>query len=181
MKTLFGICIIILAVALLGCYLPYKQEQAVKAFFDNFNNLENCGMHADDIIITEGKFSNLKLYAAEHRLLDDIEKTLFSLKDGSYPDVPPLLDYNENYFNKFFLDLGSERSRELIRLFSRVKNDHNNRFKGEVYWLYSCIRELYSPDIKYSGENSYEYNVVVSKPTIDQQYFKLKKEIERIL
>lgn len=114
-------------------------------------------------------------------MLDDIEKTLYSLKNGSYPDIPPLPDYNENYFNKFFLDLGSVRSKELIRLFGRVKNEHNNRFKNEVYWLYLCIRELYSSDIKYSGENSHEYNVVVSRPTIDQQYFKLKKEIEGIL
>ncbi|MBB6208464.1 hypothetical protein HNQ06_000994 [Borrelia lanei] len=58
MNTLFEICIIIFAVALLGCYLPDKQEQAVKTFFDNFNNLENCGMRADGII-TEGNFSNL--------------------------------------------------------------------------------------------------------------------------
>ncbi|WP_418885144.1 P52 family lipoprotein [Borreliella carolinensis] len=33
--------------------------------------------------------------------------------------------------------------------------------------MYSYIRELYSPDIKYSDEHSHEYNVVVSSPTID--------------
>ncbi|AEL19511.1 outer membrane protein, borrelia PFam52 protein (plasmid) [Borreliella bissettiae DN127] len=179
MKAFFRMYIIILALILLGCYLPDKQEQAVKTFFDNFNDLEDCGMRADDII-TEGKFSNLKLYASEHRLLDDIEKTLYNLKYGSYPEIPPLPDYNEEYFDKFFLDLGSERSRELIRLFGRVKNDHNNKFKSEVYFLYSCIRELYSSDIKYSGEDSYEYIVFMPRPTIDQQYFKLKKEIERV-
>ncbi|MCD2401600.1 P52 family lipoprotein [Borreliella bissettiae] len=85
-------------------------------------------MRADDII-TEGKFSNLKLDASEHCLLDNIEKTIYNLKYGSYPEIPPLPDYNEGHFDKFFLDLGSERSRELIRLFGKVKNDHNNNFK----------------------------------------------------
>lgn len=130
--------------------------------------------------ITEGKFSNLKLYASEHRLLDNIKKTLYNLKYGSYPEIPPLPDYNEKYFDKFFLDLGSGWSRELIRLFGGVKNDHNNKFKNKVYFLYSCIRESYSSDIKYSGEDSYEYIVFMPRPTIDQQYFKLKKEIERV-
>ncbi len=123
-------------------------------------------------------FSNLKLYATEHRLLVDIKKTLYDLKDGSGLDVPPLPDYNEEYFNKFFLDLGSERSKELIRLFCRVKNEQNNKFKSEVYWLYSCISKLYSPNIKYSGEQGYEDIVFMPRPTIDQQYFKVKKEIE---
>lgn len=38
-----------------------------------------------------------------------------------------------------FLDLGSERSKEPIKLFGRIKNDRNDRFKHEVDWLYSCI------------------------------------------
>ncbi|WP_421136414.1 P52 family lipoprotein [Borreliella burgdorferi] len=46
--------------------------------------------------------------------------------------------------------------------------------------LYSCIRELYSPDIKYSGESGHEYysngsEVVILRPTIDEQYLKVKK------
>ncbi len=114
-------------------------------------------------------------------MLVDIKKTLYGLKDGSGRDVPPLPDYNEEYFNKFFLDLGSERSKELIKLFCRIKNEQNNKFKSEVYWLYSCINELYSPDdIKYSGEKDHDYgDVIISRPTIDQQYFKVKKEIEK--
>ncbi|OJH14582.1 membrane protein, partial (plasmid) [Borreliella bissettiae] len=115
MGILVGICIITLA--LLGCYLPDKQEQAVQTFFE----IENLEMESydkePDEIITEGVFSNLRLYAAEHRLLVDIKKTIINLKDPNYRDVPPVPDYNEVYFNKFFLDLGSERSKELIKLF----------------------------------------------------------------
>lgn len=173
MRILVGVCIIILA--LLGCYLPDKQEQSVQTFFEN---LERGYEIESEEIVNEGIFSNLKLYATEHRLLVDIKKTLYGLKDGSGHDVPPLLDYNEEYFNKFFLDLGSERSKELIKLFCRIKNEQNNKFKSEVYFLYSSINQLYSPDIKYSGEQEYEYNVFMSRPTIDQQYFKVKKEIE---
>ncbi|ACL33881.1 P52 family lipoprotein [Borreliella burgdorferi] len=175
MRILVGVCIIA-ALALLGCYLPDNQEQAVKTFFENS---ESSDMGSDEIV-TEGIFSSLKLYASEHHLLVEIKKTLISLKDPNYRDVPPVRDYNEEYFNKFFLDLGSERSKDLIKLFGRVKNEQNNKFKSEVYWLYSCISELYSLDIKYSGEEgSPEYDRFMPRPTAYQQYLKVKREIER--
>ncbi|WP_420025405.1 P52 family lipoprotein [Borreliella valaisiana] len=180
MRILVGVCILI-AVALLGCYLPDKQEQATQNFFENLE-MESYDKGPDEIV-AEGIFSNLKLYVAEHRLLVDIKKTIISLKDPNYRDVPPVPDYNDEYFNKFFLDLGSKRSKELIKLFGRLKNEQNNKFKHGVYWLYSCIRDLYSPDIKYSGkgENEYWYNgekIFMPRPTIDEQYFNVKKVIE---
>ncbi|WP_210359856.1 P52 family lipoprotein [Borreliella garinii] len=180
MRILVGVCIIILA--LLGCYLPNKQKQAAQAFFDE-NSPQSSDMGSNKIV-TEGVFANLKLYVAEHRLLIDIKETLYGLKYGSGGhNVPPVDDYNEEYFNKFFLELGSERSKELIKLFGRIKNDRNDdKFKGKAYWLYSCIRELYSPDIKYSGEDGYEYwyggrEFFMPRPTIDEQYLKVKKVI----
>ncbi|MBB5141637.1 P52 family lipoprotein [Borreliella afzelii] len=175
-----GVCIITLA--LLGCYLPYKQEQAVQTFFENSQQSSDMG---SDEIVTEGIFANLKLYEAEHRLLIDIKgtlHTLHSLKNGTR-EIPPLTDYNEEYFNKFFLSLGSDRSKELIKLFGRIKNEQDDdKFKGKAHWLYFCIRELYSLDIKYSGEDGYEYysggnEVVIPRPTIDEQYLKVKKVI----
>ncbi len=54
-----------------------------------------------DEVVTEGKFSNLKLYVAEHRLLVDIKKTISLKKDPNDRTVPPVSDYNEEYFNKF--------------------------------------------------------------------------------
>ncbi|WP_425337153.1 P52 family lipoprotein [Borreliella tanukii] len=182
MRILVGFCIITLA--LLGCYLPDKQEQAVQTFFENLE-MESYDKGPDKII-TEGIFSNLRLYVAEHSLLVDIKKTIISLKDPNYRDVPPVIDYNEEYFNKFFLDLGSERSKELIKLFGRIRNEQNNKFKHGVHWLYSCIRDLYSPDIKYSGEVEgevkYEYwyngrEFFMPRPTVDEQYLKVKKVI----
>ncbi|WP_418905709.1 P52 family lipoprotein [Borreliella japonica] len=179
MRILVGVCIITLA--LLGCYLPDKHEQAFQTFFEN--SQQSSDMDSDEIV-TEGIFANLKLYEAEHRLLIDIKETLHtlsSLKNGTR-EIPPLTDYNEEYFNKFFLDLGSDRSKELIKLFGRVKNERNDRFKRGVFWLYSCIRELYSPDIKYSGEDGYEYwyggrEFFMPRPTIDEHYLKVKKVI----
>ncbi|MBB6043501.1 P52 family lipoprotein (plasmid) [Borreliella yangtzensis] len=179
MKILVGACIMILA--LLSCHLPDRQEQVVQTFFENLEKSYDAGPNE---IVTEGKFSNLKLYVPEHRLLIDIKKTLIrlkdpiSLKDPNYRGVPPVFEYNDEYFNKFFLDLGSERSKDLIRLFSIVKNEQNDKFERDVYWLYSCIRELYSTNIQYSGEVVGDY-VIPSRPTIDQQYFKVKKEIEK--
>lgn len=132
MRILVGVCIIILA--LLGCDLSDKPEQAVQTFFENS---QSSDMSSDEIV-TKGIFSNLKLYVVEHRLLVDIKKTLYVLQ-GFKSSGPPPLTYNEEYFNKFFLDLGSERSKEPIKLFGRIKNDRNDRFKHEVDWLYSCI------------------------------------------
>ncbi|WP_328700232.1 MULTISPECIES: P52 family lipoprotein [Borreliella] len=57
------------------------------------------------------------------------------MKNGTQ-EIPPLTDYNEEYFNKFFLSLGSDRSKELIKFFGRVKNERNDRFKHAVFWLY---------------------------------------------
>ncbi len=81
MRILVGVCII--ALALLGCYLPDNQEQAVQTFFENS---ESSDMGSDEIV-TEGIFSSLKLYASEHRLLVEIKKTLISLKDPNYRGV----------------------------------------------------------------------------------------------
>ncbi|WP_418905599.1 P52 family lipoprotein [Borreliella japonica] len=180
MRILVGVCIITLV--LLGCYLPDKQEQAFQTFFEN--SQQSSDMDSDEIV-TEGIFANLKLYEAEHHMLIDIKNTIISLKDPNYRAAPPVgNDYNEEYFNKFFLDLGSDRSKELIKFFGRVKNERNDRFERGVSWLYSCIRELYFPDIKYSGESEYEYygngnEVVMPRPTIDEQYFKVKERIEQ--
>ncbi|ACL34988.1 outer membrane protein (plasmid) [Borreliella garinii Far04] len=80
-----------------------KQEQAVQTFFENS---QSSDMSSDEIV-TKGILSNLKLYVAEHRLLVDIKKTLYA-PQGFKSSECPSLTYNEEYFNKFFLDLGSE-------------------------------------------------------------------------
>ncbi|WP_419253694.1 P52 family lipoprotein [Borreliella afzelii] len=150
MRILVGVCIIILA--LLGCYLPDKQEQAVRAFFDE-NSPQSSDMGSNEIV-TEGIFANLKLYVAEHRLLIDIKETLISLKDPNYRNVPPVgKGYNEENFNKFFLDLGSERSKELIKLFGRIKNDRN-LFEKKVSLLFYCIEDNSSNGIDFRSINA---------------------------
>lgn len=89
MRILVGVCIITLA--LLGCDLSDKPEQAVQTFFENSQSSDI----SSDEIVTEGIFSNLKLYVAEHRLLVDIKNTIISLKDPNYSVIPPVYDYNE--------------------------------------------------------------------------------------
>ncbi|KEO61962.1 P52 family lipoprotein [Borreliella garinii] len=151
MRILVDVCIITLA--LLGCDLSDKLEQVVQTFFENS---QSSDMSSDEIV-TEGIFSNLKLYVAEHYLLVDIKKTLYALQVFKSSEFLPPLTYNEEYFNKFFLDLGSERSKEPINLFDRIKNDRNDRFKHEVDWLYSCISDSYFPDVKYFNYNESGY------------------------
>nr|WP_301364961.1 P52 family lipoprotein [Borreliella finlandensis] len=79
-------------------------------------------------IITEGKFSNLRLYTSELRLLDNIEKIFHSLKYDSCCDILLLSCYTKKYFDKFFLDLDSERSKGSIKLFDR-ENNQNSKLK----------------------------------------------------
>ncbi|WP_234932097.1 P52 family lipoprotein [Borreliella garinii] len=63
-----------------------------------------------------------------------------------------MTDYNEEYFNRFFLEPGSERSKELIKLLGRVKNKGSDfEYESEVHRLYFYIRELYSPYIRTTG------------------------------
>ncbi|ACL34992.1 outer membrane protein (plasmid) [Borreliella garinii Far04] len=67
-------------------------------------------------------------------------------------------------------------------MFGRIKNDRNDRFKHEVHWLYSCISDSYFPDVKYFNYNESGYtNDAASKPTIDEQYFKVKEAIDHTL
>ncbi|WP_373592367.1 P52 family lipoprotein, partial [Borreliella garinii] len=61
--------------------------------------------------------------------------------------------YNEENFNKFFLDLGSERSKELIKLFGRIKNDRN-LFEKKVSLLFSCIEDNSSNGIDFRPINA---------------------------
>ncbi len=79
-RILVGVCIITLA--LLGCDLSDKPEQAVQTFL---KNSQSSDMSSDEIV-TKGI---LKLYVVEHRLLVDIKKTLYSLQ-GFKSSVPPL-------------------------------------------------------------------------------------------
>ncbi|WP_031490429.1 P52 family lipoprotein [Borreliella garinii] len=148
MRILVGVCIITLA--LLSCDLSDKPEQAVQTFFENSQSND---MSSDEIV-TKGIFFNL--YVAEHRLLVDIKKTLYAPQGFKSSEALPLT-YNEEYFNKFFLDLGSERSKKPIKLFGRIKNDRNDRFKHEVDWLYSCISDSYFSDVKYFNYNESGY------------------------
>ncbi|WP_233464671.1 P52 family lipoprotein [Borreliella bavariensis] len=170
--------------ALLGCYLPDKQKQAAQVFFDE-NSPQSSDMGSNEIV-TEGVFVNLKLYVAEHRLLIDIKETLHTLHNlkNDNQKIPPLTDYNEEYFNRFFLEPGSERSKELIKLLGRVKNKGGDfEYESEVHRLYFHIRELYSPDIKYPPEDGHDYIVDMSsrrRPAIDQQYLKVKEGIRTV-
>lgn len=71
-------------------FLPDKQEQAVQTFLRILIIYKVTAYVL--MMFTEGKISNLKLYMAEHLLLDDIEKAFHSLKDGSCHNMPPLSD-----------------------------------------------------------------------------------------
>ncbi|WP_342039199.1 P52 family lipoprotein [Borreliella garinii] len=66
-----------------------------------------------------------------------------------------MTDYNEGYFNRFFLEPGSERSKELIKLLGRVKNKGSDfEYESEVHRLCFYIRELYSLDIKHPSRTT---------------------------
>ncbi|ACL34592.1 P52 family lipoprotein [Borreliella garinii] len=90
--------------------------------------------------------------------------------------------YNEECFNRFFLSLDSARSKKLIKLFCRIEKEQNRIFEAELVSLWLYIRELYSPNIKYSDEvGTYIGGYYFSKPSIDQQYEKIKTQLEHTL
>ncbi len=90
--------------------------------------------------------------------------------------------YNEECFNRFFLSLDSARSKKLIKLFCRIEKEQNCIFEAELVSLWLYIRELYSPNIKYSDEvGTYIGGYYFSKPSIDQQYEKIKTQLEHTL
>ncbi len=56
----------------------------------------------------------------------------------------------KNALIDFFLSLDSARSKKLIKLFCRIEKEQNRIFEAELVSLWLYIRELYSPNIKYS-------------------------------
>ncbi|WP_210370841.1 P52 family lipoprotein [Borreliella garinii] len=88
----------------------------------------------------------------------------------------------KNTLIDFFLSLGSARSKKLIKLLCRIEKEQNRIFKAELVSLWLYIRELYSPNIKYSDEvGTYVGGYHFSKPSIDQQYEKIKTQLEHTL
>ncbi len=88
----------------------------------------------------------------------------------------------KNTLIDFFLSLGSARSKKLIKLLCRIEKEQNRIFKAELVSLWLYIRELYSPNIKYSDEvGTYVGGYHFFKPSIDQQYEKIKTQLEHTL
>ncbi|WP_215536633.1 P52 family lipoprotein [Borreliella bavariensis] len=144
--------------------------------------------NSDELII-EGVFADLKLTTTENSMLNDMKRRLQNEKDrytslfeNNVNGLLPEDYYNEAYFDRFFLSLGSARSKKLIKLFCRIEKEQNRIFEAELVSLWLYIRELYSPNIKYSDEVAkYVGGHHFSRPSIDQQYEKIKTQLEHTL
>ncbi len=144
---------------------------------------------SSDELVVKGVFADLKLTTTENSMLNDIKRCLQNEKDryvslfeNNVNGLLPEDYYNEEYFDRFFLSLGSARSKKLIKLFWRIEKEQNHIFKAELVSLWLYIRELYSPNIKYSDEvGTYVGGYHFSKPSIDQQYKKIKTQLEHTL
>ncbi|WP_234930031.1 P52 family lipoprotein, partial [Borreliella garinii] len=76
------------------------------------------------------------------RCLQNEKDRYVSLLENNVNGLLPEDYYNEEYFDRFFLSLGSARSKKLIKLFCRIEKEQNRIFKAELVSLWLYIREL---------------------------------------
>uniref|UniRef100_UPI003B21C039 P52 family lipoprotein n=1 Tax=Borreliella tanukii TaxID=56146 RepID=UPI003B21C039 len=144
----------------------------------NFNAVERCVFN--DI---SGVIEKLKNKSSD--IVDDFEE----LKNDDFRvecgvDSNFLFRVFETYdgkdFDEFFTRLGSNRSKELINLFLKLKTRVSNSvFETEVFSFYMCIKDtslinlLYfnNDDVDKDGYNCFDCVV----PTLDQQFKIIKK------
>lgn len=134
------------------------------------------------------KLSSLRLNAIEHCVLDNIKKVIDKLSKGDLDlnHLPPLFEnYNEEVFDNFFLELGFKRSKELLKLFLKIKTKINNcSFETEVFLFYLCIENPCLVNLLFFDKDAHicsddeDHNCFDDPvPTIDQQFEKIKKSL----
>ncbi|SCW42145.1 hypothetical protein SAMN02983004_01052 [Borreliella japonica] len=132
--------------------------------------------------------SNLKLSAVEYCVLSDMKAVIDELKNKSSNKIengidsnslwPLFEDYDEKNFDDFFVSLGSEKAKQLINLFRKIKTRISvNVFETEVFLLYICIEDVFLVNLMYSDcedeDNCFDY----IEPTLDQQFKNIRKTL----
>ncbi|WP_418906308.1 P52 family lipoprotein (plasmid) [Borreliella tanukii] len=104
-------------------------------------------MNYNNFFSRKDKLSNLKLSAVEYCVLGDMKHVIYKLKNNSTKDnncnftLPLFKNYNEKYFDKFFVSFGSNRAKQLINLFRKVKTRiSDSMFEAEVFCCTCVLR-----------------------------------------
>ncbi|WP_420025678.1 P52 family lipoprotein [Borreliella valaisiana] len=99
-------------------------------------------MNYNNFFSRKEALSKLKLSAVEYFVLGDMKHAISELinnstKDKNYNFIFSLFEnYNEKCFDKFFVMLGSNRAKQLINLFRKIKTRiSGSMFETEVFLL----------------------------------------------
>ncbi len=126
--------------------------------------------------------SKLKLSAVEYCVLGDMKRVISELRNNSIKDnncnftLPLFENYNEKYFDKFFVRLGSNRAKQLINLFRKIKTRiSDSMFETEVFLLYLCIKDMCLVNLMYCEGEGEDNCFDCMEPTLDQQFKNISK------
>ncbi|WP_420025502.1 P52 family lipoprotein (plasmid) [Borreliella yangtzensis] len=124
----------------------------------------------------------LKLSAVEYCVLGDMKRVISELKNNPSKDnncnftLPLFENYNEKYFDKFFVRLGSNRAKQLINLFRKIKTKiSDSLFETEVFLLYLCIedKDMYLANLLHCEGEDNCFDCI--DPALDQQFENIRK------
>ncbi len=117
----------------------------------------------------------------------DDSNSLVHQSDDSNFLWPLFEDYDENDFDKFFTRLGSNRAKELLNLFVKLKmRVSNSVFETEIFFLYMCIKDASLVNLLYLDyderncfDDDNEHNCFdFATPTLNSVYKKIKWALE---
>ncbi|WP_210360421.1 P52 family lipoprotein [Borreliella garinii] len=141
-------------------------------------------MNYNNFFSRKDALSKLKLSAVEYCVLGDMKRAISKLRNNSAEDnncnftLPLFENYNEKYVDKFFLSLGSDRAKQLINLFCKIKTRiSDSMFETEVFLLYLCIENICLVNLLYCHcDCDCEDNCLdCIEPTLEQQFKNIKK------
>ncbi len=103
-------------------------------------------MNYNNFFSRKDALSKLKLSAVEYCVLGDMKRAISKLRNNSTEDnncnftLPLFENYNEKYVDKFFLSLGSDRAKQLINLFCKIKTRiSDSMFETVSFFCCTCV------------------------------------------
>ncbi|SCW41532.1 hypothetical protein SAMN02983004_01017 [Borreliella japonica] len=141
-------------------------------------------MNYNNFFSRKDALSKLKLSAVEYFVLGDVKHAISELINNSTKDkncnftLSLFENYNEKCFDKFFVRLGSNRAKQLINLFRKIKTRiSDSMFETEVFLLYLRIEDedMCLVNLMYCDCEGKDNCFGCMEPTLDQQFKNIRK------
>ncbi|WP_330730411.1 P52 family lipoprotein [Borrelia turicatae] len=139
----------------------------------------------DETIVTTGIFSDLRLNISEDNVLKYIKLKIEKRKkgeitlqdsDNQYPISPMKDRYNEENFNKFFINIGSVKTKELLGLFKHLIGKKEDALLTVIDVIISMLEES-----KYTGNKEFNQLVENFTPGHRFTYEEIFQDTKKIL